>query len=53
LQQGYDGMKQREKSISAKDKVSLTEGLERLVQLYYDWGKKDKAEEYRKKLAAK
>ena len=30
----------------------LTEALERLVQLYDAWGKKDKAEEWRKKLEA-
>ena len=45
-------MKQREKSIPPQGKVRLTEGMERLVQLYDAWGKKDKADDYRKKLAA-
>jgi hypothetical protein len=43
-------MKQREAKIPAKDKDRLTEALERLVQLYDAWGKKDKADEWRKKL---
>ena len=51
LLQGYEGMKQREKSIPPQNKRRLIEGLERLVQLYDAWGKKDKADDYRKKLA--
>jgi tetratricopeptide (TPR) repeat protein len=47
---GYKGMKQREDRIPEKDKSRLTESLERLVQLYDAWGKKDKADEWRKKL---
>jgi hypothetical protein len=50
LLQGYEGMKQREKRIPSMDKVRLSEGLERPVQLYDAWGKKDKADDYRKKL---
>jgi hypothetical protein len=52
LLQGYEGMKKREKNIPLRNKVHLVEGLERLVQLYDAWGKKDKADEYRQKLAA-
>ena len=49
-------MKQREAKTPGVDtpgspfKVRLTEALERLVQLYDAWGKKDKADEWRKKL---
>jgi serine/threonine protein kinase/Tfp pilus assembly protein PilF len=52
LLQGYEGMKQREKGIPAHGKGHLHEGLERLVQLYDAWGKKDKADDYRKQLEA-
>jgi hypothetical protein len=45
-------MKQREAKIPAQGKVRLTEALERLVQLYDAWGQKDKADEWRKRLAA-
>ncbi|HLN26971.1 MAG TPA: tetratricopeptide repeat protein, partial [Gemmataceae bacterium] len=51
LLQGYAGMKRREVKIPPEGKVRLTEALERLVQLYEAWGKKDKAAEWRKKLA--
>jgi hypothetical protein len=50
LVQGYEGLKQREAKIPAAGKVRLTEALERLVQLYDAWEKKDKADEWRKKL---
>jgi serine/threonine protein kinase/lipopolysaccharide biosynthesis regulator YciM len=51
LLQGYEGMKEREKNIPPQSKVRLVEGLERLVQLYDAWGKNDKADDYRHKLA--
>jgi tetratricopeptide (TPR) repeat protein len=47
---GYEGMKQREAKIPANSRQYLTEALERLVQLYDAWRKKDKADEWRKKL---
>ena len=47
---GYEGMKQREARIPNESKVRLADALERLVQLYDTMGKKDKAEEWRKKL---
>ncbi len=50
LLEGYDGMKQREAKIPVPTKIRMTEALERLVQLYDDWGKKEKADEWRKKL---
>ncbi len=43
-------MKQREDRIPKEDKIRLTESLEQLVRLYDAWGKKDKANEWRKKL---
>jgi serine/threonine protein kinase/tetratricopeptide (TPR) repeat protein len=49
---GYERMKQREDKILPQDKLRLTEALERLVQLYDAWGQKDKADDWRKKLAA-
>ena len=52
LLQGYDGMKQREDKIPPPGKVRLPEAGERLVQLYDAWGKKDKADEWRKQLEA-
>jgi non-specific serine/threonine protein kinase/serine/threonine-protein kinase len=50
LLQGYEGLKQREARIPANVKVRLTEAMERLVQLYDAWGKKDQADAWRKKL---
>jgi serine/threonine protein kinase/tetratricopeptide (TPR) repeat protein len=46
---GYEGLKQREAKIPTDSTFTLTETLERLVRLYDAWGKKDKAEEWRKK----
>jgi eukaryotic-like serine/threonine-protein kinase len=48
LIQGYQGMNQRAAKIPEMGKARLTEALERLVQLYDAWGKKDKASEWRK-----
>jgi tetratricopeptide (TPR) repeat protein len=47
---GYEGMKLREGKVRAQGKVRLTEASERLVQLYDAWGRKDKADEWRRKL---
>ncbi|HLN27317.1 MAG TPA: tetratricopeptide repeat protein [Gemmataceae bacterium] len=46
---GYEGMKQREARIPSSNKLHLAEVMERLVQLYDTWGKKDKASEWREK----
>jgi hypothetical protein len=43
-------MKQREAKIPAVWKKRLTDALERVVHLYDAWGKKEKADEWRKKL---
>jgi serine/threonine protein kinase/tetratricopeptide (TPR) repeat protein len=50
LLQGYEGLKQRAAKIPASNKARVTEALERLVQLYDGWGKKDQATEWRQKL---
>jgi hypothetical protein len=44
---GYEGMKARANSIPRQGQVSLTEAVERLVQLYDAWGKKDQADKWR------
>ena len=49
--QGYEGMKAREARISPLGKPRLTEAAERVVRLYEEWGKKDKAAEWRTRLA--
>jgi tetratricopeptide (TPR) repeat protein len=49
---GYEGLMQREATIPADGKIRLTETLERIVQLYDAWDKKDKADEWRTKLDA-
>jgi tetratricopeptide (TPR) repeat protein len=53
LTQGYEGLMQREAGIPAAARVRLTEALERLVELYDAWGKKDRADEWRRKLDAR
>jgi hypothetical protein len=48
---GYEGMKRREDAIPPNvRKTRLTEAIERLVQLYDEWGKFDKAAEWTAKL---
>ena len=49
---GYEGMKQREKTIPEQGKIRLPEAVERLVQLYEATGKKDEAAKWRKELEA-
>jgi tetratricopeptide (TPR) repeat protein len=48
LQQGYEGMKACGKTIPPANQPFRTEALERLVQLYDAWGKKDQADQWRK-----
>jgi serine/threonine protein kinase len=50
LQEGYQGLKEREASISVNNKYFVQEGLEQLVQLYDEWGKPDEAAKWRKAL---
>jgi serine/threonine protein kinase/Tfp pilus assembly protein PilF len=50
---GYEGMKQRVAKIPAQFRpVRLGEAVERLVQLYEDWGKKDQATKWVKERQA-
>ena len=49
---GYEGMKQREKTIPAQGKTRLPEAAERLVQLYDATGNKEEAAKWRKELEA-
>jgi eukaryotic-like serine/threonine-protein kinase len=49
---GYRGMKECETQIPPQGKIRLTEALERLVQLYDSWGKKDETVKWRKELEA-
>ncbi len=48
---GYEGMKAREAKIAAGSEKRLAEASERIVPLYEAWGKKDKADEWRTRLA--
>jgi serine/threonine protein kinase len=49
---GYDGMKRRETTVPANDKIRLTRALERLVQLYEALDRKDAVARWRKELEA-
>ena len=49
----YEGMTQREAMIPKEGEIRLTDAVERLVQLYDAWDKKDKADEWRKELATR
>ena len=48
---GYEGMKAREAKIPPPGKPRFTDAAERVVRLYEEWGKKEKAAEWRTKLA--
>jgi eukaryotic-like serine/threonine-protein kinase len=50
LQTAYEGLNQRRAKIPAEVSHRLPEAAQRLVQLYDAWGKKDKAEVWRKNL---
>ena len=49
---GYEGMKQREKTIPPQGQVRLPEAVERLVQLYEAMGNPAGAAKWRKELEA-
>jgi len=49
LLSGYQGMLQREASIPADNRFKLRKAEEWILQLYHDWGKPEKAAEWRKK----
>jgi serine/threonine protein kinase/WD40 repeat protein len=48
---GYEGMKAREAKIPRQGKSRMSDAELRVVKLYEDWGKKDKAALWRAKLA--
>ncbi len=48
---GYEGMRAREATIPPQGQPRLTDAAERVVKLYEAWEKKDKAAEWRAKLA--
>jgi serine/threonine protein kinase len=50
---GYEGMKQREKTIPPQGNTRIPEAIERLVQLYEATGKKEAAAKWRKELEAR
>jgi hypothetical protein len=50
LLKGYEGMKQREKTIPPQGKIRIPEAIERLVQLYDALEKKKDAAKWRKEL---
>jgi hypothetical protein len=47
---GYEGMKAREAKIPASGKPRLAEAAERVVRLYEDWGKAERAAMWKAKL---
>ena len=47
---GYEGMKQRETTISANTPVPGIEAIQSLIELYTAWGKLDKAAEWRQRM---
>jgi len=51
--QGYEGMKACESKMPAYAKFRLTQAVERLIKLYTDWNKPDKAARWQKDLEAK
>jgi eukaryotic-like serine/threonine-protein kinase len=50
LVQAYEGLKQREATITASDSNCIPDCLEQIIQLYDDWGKPDEAAKWRKEL---
>ena len=49
---GYQGLKDREAKIPANAQSETTDALERIIRLYDNWGKKNKADEWRQKRAS-
>jgi serine/threonine protein kinase/tetratricopeptide (TPR) repeat protein len=50
LLRGYEGMKQRATTVRTAEQVRLAEVLDQLVQLYDAMGRKDKADEWHRKV---
>ena len=51
LVRGYEGLKAREAKIAAPRRTDVAEATARIVPFYAAWGKPDKADEWRKRLA--
>jgi eukaryotic-like serine/threonine-protein kinase len=47
---GYEGILQRRELIPAQNRIALDEARQRVVRLYQDWGKPEKAVEWQDKL---
>jgi hypothetical protein len=47
---GYEGLKAREATISASDRVFVREAAERVIRLYENWGKAELATAWKSKL---
>ncbi len=52
LVQGFAGLRERQSKMNNDSKFTLVEALERVVQLYEDWGKPADAAKWRKELEA-
>jgi hypothetical protein len=50
---GYSGMLQRAAEIPFEERLALSQAGEQIVQLYEDWGKRDRAAEWRERLQPK
>ncbi len=50
LLSGYDGLQQRQAAIPAESRSALKDAGERIVRLYSDWGKPEKAAEWTRRL---
>jgi non-specific serine/threonine protein kinase/serine/threonine-protein kinase len=50
LLSGYQGLAQRENTISASDRTNVADASDRIVKLYLDWRKPEKASEWQQKL---
>jgi eukaryotic-like serine/threonine-protein kinase len=48
LLSGYQGIKARDGTLSPQQKSQGNQALDRIIQLYDEWGRKDKADEWRK-----
>jgi serine/threonine protein kinase len=53
LLSGYEDLNKRESKIPSEDKGCIISALERLVRLYEDWGRKEKATKWREELERK
>ena len=50
LVSGYEGMKRRQDAMTAPDRPALDEAGQSILKLYRDWGKPEKAAEWKQKV---